>query len=175
MTWNRYGSEFTRDRRWDGVPYEARWHYLAVVAECADSERHDCRLPLTLALRASDVPDPAGCHEALVAAGFAEIDGAEFVIIDGEIKHMPPPSLRDRYRKAKQRERQDRHRKKKCADGNHDQHCPSGCPRRVGNGADNALPQNRTEQHRTAPIGDKTDMLNDDSFQGFLPPIEQAE
>ncbi len=193
MTWNRYGSEFTRDRRWDGVPYEARWHYLAVVAECSDSERYDCRIPLRLAERASDVADAAAATAALVAAGFALIEGHDFIIVGGEERHMPPESLRDKKRKEDQRRWTADTRRRKCEAGEHDQHCPKSCPMRsgkgpgkasgkalpkaLGNASGNAvrgetespevsegldsmrgkalgkpLPQNRTEQNRTALV-----------------------
>ena len=144
MTWNRYGSEFTRDKRWERVSYEARWHYMAVVAECADSERYDCRIPLRLAERASDVPDAGACTAALVDAGFAVVDGHDFVIVDGEAKHMPPPHMRDRSRKEGQRDRKRRSRAAKCAAGEHDRHCPDGeCPKKqssLGHGEGHAGP-----------------------------------
>jgi hypothetical protein len=131
MGWSRIGDEFPADRRWDGVPYDARWHYLALMAACSKSQRFDCRMPLMLAHRASDVPDPEAATEALVTAGFLVIDGLDVIIVEGEAQHMLPPHKRDRTRKENQRRWTKKHRETKCENGEHDEHCPATCPRRA--------------------------------------------
>jgi hypothetical protein len=155
MAWLRYGDEFTHDRRWDGVPYDARWHYLSLVAACSKAERFDCRIPVRLADRASDVPDPGAATEALVAAGFLQVEDGDVVIVDGEARHMPPEGQRDRKRKEDQRQRTHRHRLQKCQSGQHDEHCPKPtCPARSGNAPGNALP---SSAGNTAPAEPRTD------------------
>lgn len=131
MGWSRIGDEFPADRRWDGVPYDARWHYLALMATCSKSQRFDCRIPLMLANRASDVPDPEAATEALVTAGFLVIDGLDVIIVEGEARHMLPPHKRDRTRKENQRRWTKKHRETKCESGEHDEHCPATCLRRA--------------------------------------------
>lgn len=151
MTWCRFGDEFTFDQRWDGVSYEARWHLMAMVALCSKSERFDCKMPLVAALRASDVMHPQECLDVLQSAGFVLVNGYEVEIIDGEARHMPPVSVRERKRKADQRSRTRKHRQKRCNDGIHDSSCPRSCPSRtkdIRNNNGNALPQDRTEQNR---------------------------
>jgi len=171
MTWLRYGSEHTRDRRWEGVSYEARWHYHAILAECADSERFDCQIPMMLALRASDVPDPEAAIDSLVTAGIALItDIGDLRIAEGERLHMPPPSKRDIWRKSQQRKWTKKHREGE--EGSNALH--TGPHQAEGEGVHEGvdpesggiketdtsskalhkgLPQNRTEQNRTALRG----------------------
>jgi hypothetical protein len=166
MSWLRYGDEFTVDRRWDGVPYDARWHYVCLVAEASRSERYDCRLPIRMADRASDLPDPGAATEALVGAGFVVVEEGMVVIVDGEDRHMPPEGQRDRKRKKGQRERTRRHRLEKCQSGQHDRHCPVSCPERVGHATGNALPGS----HGDAPevVGDREDMPEFDPDTGEI-------
>lgn len=167
MTWVRYGSEHTRDRRWDGVSYEARWHHQAILADCADSERFDCQIPMMLALRASDVPDPEAAIDSLVNAGIALItDSGDLQIVEGERLHMPPPGKRDSRRKSQQRKWTAASRKRQ----GESEALHTGPRQDAGQGVDSengeinepdisskalrkGLPQNRTEQNRTAPKG----------------------
>lgn len=141
---------------------DARWHYLALVAECSKSERYECRIPLRLADRASDVADPGAATDALVEAGFVIIEGPDLVIVHGEDRHMPPEGLRDRKRKQGQRERTRRHRQRKCDSGDHDGDCPKSCPIKSGNdvrnGVRNALRNAPSNAPRNAPgNGDEAD------------------
>lgn len=73
MAWLKYDDRFTQRSVWDGVSYEARWHYKAMVEECSRGERWDGELPLTRALRSSDVPDPHACLAELEAIGYVTV------------------------------------------------------------------------------------------------------
>jgi len=132
MSWVRVGDEFTSDRRWDGVPSDARWFYLCLVSDCSKSERYDCRIPTMLALRVSDIADPSGALDALVIAGFLVINGDEVFISQGEERHMLPVAERERRRLQRQRDDTAASRLRKCQRGEHDRHCPSTCPLRRG-------------------------------------------
>ena len=183
MTWVRFGSEITRECRWEVVTYEARWHYHAILAECADSERFDCRLPMKLALRASDVPDPEAAIKSLVDAGIATIEAnGDFCIPDGEYRHMPPVAERDKYRKSQQRKWTAASRKRKgesqALRNDSSQHDGDSDLNNIESlhGQDDEYPtprealleglhQNRTEQNRTALSLEVTTKSNSQGIQ----------
>ncbi|MFI0406629.1 hypothetical protein [Actinomadura sp. 3N508] len=71
MPWLRDSDDYTQRAEWDGVSYEARWHYRAMVEYCSRSHRWDGRLTLEQARRVSDVPDPDTCIAELEAIGYA--------------------------------------------------------------------------------------------------------
>ena len=85
----RFDDGYTRQRVWDGMPYEARWHYHAVVKRCCDTRRYDGVLPWPLALRCSDVPEPMDAVKVLIAAGLLADRGSDIVVLD--IDHFLPP------------------------------------------------------------------------------------
>ena len=160
MAWTRLGDEFCDDSRWEHVPYTARWTYFALVTFASRSERYDGVMPLRAALRTSDTPDVLADLEALQAVGFVFIDdGAGTVTVaDAEDLHMPPPSVRDKARKARQRIDTAKSRRAKCDAGEHDRHCPAAtCPEKArrseeeqaGKTLGKILPQDRTGQART--------------------------
>ena len=93
MSWTRYDDLFTERPEFDGLSFEARWHYIALVQACSRSRRWDGQLPIVKARRASDVPDPDQCHEDLSAAGLVKIDGETIglPLID---EHLPSASVR---------------------------------------------------------------------------------
>lgn len=76
----RYGVNFTCDRSWDDVSYEARWHYITMVEECLRGQRWDGRLPLRIAVRTSDVPRPNQCLDELATIGHVRIEDGTAVI-----------------------------------------------------------------------------------------------
>jgi hypothetical protein len=123
MTWLRYDDRFTCAAGWDGVSYTARWHYVALVELCGSTGRYDGRLPLTLALRASDVPEPDGCLDELTRAGRVLVDGDTVTVLTiGE--HIPPTYIRESAEKSKERMRRMRaHR-----NGDHSRCLPEHCP-----------------------------------------------
>lgn len=104
MSWTRYDDLFTEWPEWDGLPYPARWHYLALVQACSRQRRWDGVLPLTRARRASDVEDPDDCHQLLATAGLLKIDetAVRLLLID---EHIPPAHVRDNAEKSKIRMR----------------------------------------------------------------------
>ncbi|MFB4312892.1 hypothetical protein [Actinomadura sp. 21ATH] len=71
MAWLRDSDDYTQRPEWDGVSYEARWHYRCMLEFCSRSRRWDGRLPLERARRVSDVPDPDRCIAELEAIGYA--------------------------------------------------------------------------------------------------------
>lgn len=110
MTWLRLGDEYHNDPVWDGVPFEARWHYGALIGKCCRESRWDGVMPLTHARRASDVPDPDGCHDILEAIGLLELTDGEMrevrvIRID---QYVPPPYVRENSEKSKVRMRRKR-------------------------------------------------------------------
>ncbi|WP_242890761.1 hypothetical protein [Actinomadura litoris] len=73
MSWLRFSDTFTRQREWDGVSFEARWHYMALLECCSVGRRWNGRLTISQARRASDVPDPDLCIAELERAGFVSV------------------------------------------------------------------------------------------------------
>lgn len=118
MSWVRYDDGFTGRPTWDGVSYEARWHYLALVEICCRQERFEGRVPRGLAERVSDVPDPAACIDELAATKWITVWPDEVVLpfID---EHIPPMSVRLNAERSKERMRRMRERKRLCRMGDH--------------------------------------------------------
>lgn len=135
MTWLRYSDDHRRDPVWDGMPYDARWHYDCLVEACA--QRHDGRIPMRTALRCSDVDDPDQCVKDLVAAGLLAVDGDVVVVLRADF-HVPSPGVLETAAQAKLRQR----RRRAHARGDHSQCRPEFCPesrdvtRDVGTGRD---------------------------------------
>jgi hypothetical protein len=128
MSWASYGDQFTRQGLWDDVGYESRWHYFALVEECVRGHRWDGRLPLALARRTSDVPDPDKCHTELERVGVLAVF-AERVELTYIEHHIPPPGDRPDVLLPRKRDNQREYRRRKCERGEHDRHCPSAtCP-----------------------------------------------
>ena len=128
MSWLSFDDGYTRQRVWDGMPYEARWHYHAVVERCCDTRRYDGVLPWPLALRCSDVPEPMDAVKVLIAAGLLADRGSDIVVLD--IDHfLPPESERPENKLPRKRANTAESRRRKCERGDHDRHCPSKtCP-----------------------------------------------
>lgn len=153
MSWLRYSDDYTRDRIWDGMSYEARWHFKALVEECSQSRRWDGWMPLGRALRASDVPDPSGCLIELRQAGIVCVTGdvtgntvgntidyathIDDCVTDHALgialptieDHIPTEGNRDENLLPRKRANQAAWRARKCAGGNHSKECPAAtCP-----------------------------------------------
>ena len=129
MSWASYGDQFTRQQLWDYVGYEARWHYVSLVEECVRGHRWDGRMPLSLAQRSSDVPDPDKCHAELESVGLVVVvaDIVELIYIG---HHIPTPGDRPDTLLPRKRENVREYRRRKCKRGAHDRHCPPDCPQR---------------------------------------------
>ena len=75
--WLRIDDAWTSSDRWDGVPHDARWMLLALIAEASRSERWDGRVPLRVALGVgtiAGVEDPTAALGALAVAGWVTLD-----------------------------------------------------------------------------------------------------
>jgi hypothetical protein len=125
MTWVRYDDGFTGRPTWDGISYEARWHYLALVEVCCRQQRLDGCLPLELAHRVSDVPHPDACLVELTSGGWLKVDAdtVTVLLID---EHIPPPSVRLNAQQSKERMRRMRERKRLHGMGDHS-FCEAPC------------------------------------------------
>lgn len=135
MVWVRYDDTFHQRPVWDGVSYEARWHYQCLVEECSRTERWDGELPLTRALRASDVSDPEGCLAELEAIGYVTVtrNGDATSAVTGDAvtvtvtrikEHVPPKSIRNNAADSAVRMRRYRAHKQ----GKHHLCLPKNCP-----------------------------------------------
>jgi len=126
--WTRYDDRFTSARLWDPVSFEARWHYLALVEVCGSTGRYDGVLPVNLAARASDVPDPGRCHDELAAAGVLKVDTDTVTVVTID-EHIPPPGEREENLLPRKRRNTAAYRKRRCEAGEHSRHCPADtCP-----------------------------------------------
>jgi hypothetical protein len=122
MSWTKIDDLFTEKPEWDGVSYEARWHYLAMVQACSRARRWDGRLPLMRALRASDVAQADACIDELAVVGFV-IREPDTVILPRIEEHIPPPYIRENA--AKSRDRMQRMRAHR--NGDHSRCLPEHC------------------------------------------------
>lgn len=115
MSWTRLDDGWTDRPVFDHLPFDTRWHYLALVQFCSRTGRHTGIIRKADARRCSDVPDPAGSIVLLSTAGLVTVRDDDVVLphID---EHMPPPHLRDGTRKAQQREDTRRFRAHKSGD-----------------------------------------------------------
>lgn len=125
MSWTRYDDLFTERPEFDGLSYEARWHYIALVQMCSRARRWDGELPLVRARRASDVPDPDRCHDELEVAGLVtrnESRGYAVTIVNAD-EYLPPKSIRENAERSKLRMR----RKRAHDRGDHGLCLPENC------------------------------------------------
>ena len=131
MTWVSFDDGYTRERVWDGIPYDTRWHFHAIVELCCATRRYDGRLRWPDALRCSDVPDPARSVKELVTAGLL-LDLGAAVEVENIDDFLPPEGQRAENLLARKRKNQAAYRRRKCERGEHDRHCPAAtCPARV--------------------------------------------
>ena len=126
VSWTRYDDLFTERPEFDGLSFEARWHYVALIQACSRARRWNGQLPVVRARRASDVPDPDQCHEDLSAAGLVKIDD-ETIGLPYAVEHLPPKSIRNNAAASKVRMR----RKRQHDAGNHSDCLPRNCPHAV--------------------------------------------
>jgi hypothetical protein len=134
----RYSDDFTTDHAWDGVSYEARWHYHAMVEECSQARRWDGRLPLVRARRCSDVPDPDKCVGELTANGWVRMELESVVVLNVD-DHLPPPHVRNNAELSKLRMRRMRaHRAgdHRLCDAGKCEHVTQDVTRNTGTGRD---------------------------------------
>ncbi|WP_141575938.1 hypothetical protein [Actinomadura sp. WMMA1423] len=139
MAWLRDSDDYTQRVEWDGVSYEARWHYKAMIEYCSRSRRWDGRLPLEQALRVSDVPDPDRCIAELEAIGYAIVtrnvtshvtSQSPSRVTLGTVtlpridEHIPPRGMRDNASNSKLRMQ----RKRAHDRGEHHLCLPKNCP-----------------------------------------------
>lgn len=164
MTWTRLDDGWTDLPVFESLPYEARWHYLALLQFCSRTSRYDGIVRGADARRCSDVDKPAEAMMTLTDAGLVAIHerGYRLPFIND---HVPPPYLRDESRKAGQRLRKQRERMHK--NGAHNlcdpEHCPSApvtgdVPRDTGTGRDRTGrevvdEEEATKEPRTSSVG----------------------
>jgi hypothetical protein len=109
LSWTRLDDGWTDRHEFDGLPFDARWHYLALIQWCCRTARWDGTVRARDARRCSDVDEPADVLAALITAGLLVGEGTDYRIVHID-DHIPPPHLRDEKRKSDQRERQQRAR-----------------------------------------------------------------
>lgn len=125
MSWTRLDDRWTDLPEIAALPFEVRWHYLAMIQFCSRTGRFDGVLKLTDARRCSDVEDPADAVAQLQTAGLLAPAGERMLKVVRIDEHIPPPSVREHS--ARTKVRMQRHRKHKngdhseCLAGNCDQ------------------------------------------------------
>lgn len=128
MTWASWDDQFTEMPVWDGVSYEARWHYIALVTYCCSAHRWNGQMSRRQAERVSDVPEPHDAVEELITAGLLAELGTqvELLYIDS---HVPPEGQRPDNLLPRKRRNQMEYRRRQCERGNHSKDCPAKtCP-----------------------------------------------
>lgn len=163
VSWTRLDDGWTDQRVFEGVPFDARWHYLAMVQFCSRNGRYDGTMRAVDALRCSDVDDPMTALGVLAAAGLVDVDDTTVRVVHIEL-HIPPPHLRDEDRKRRQRDDTRRHRAHRS--GDHSM-CGAGKCADVsaevstytGTGRDGTGQDGKTEEQRNSALSDasKTD------------------
>jgi hypothetical protein len=142
VSWLSFTDDYTSQRVWDGMPYEARWMFHGLVEYLARTRRWDGRTAWASALRCADVPDPEGCIKALIDAGLVKIHGHQVVVPEIE-GFLPPEHLRPENLLPRKAKNQTKWRLAQCEKGNHTRDCPRAtCPVKIaarvtGNGAGN--------------------------------------
>lgn len=125
MTWTRLDDGWCERQVFEELPYEARWHYLAMIQFCSRNHRYDGVMRGVDARRCSDLDDPATAVAMLAAAGLLEVSDTSVRVVHIE-EFIPPPHLRDEERKRRQREEKRRSRLHRS--GDHSICLPSHCP-----------------------------------------------
>jgi hypothetical protein len=159
VTWASFDDQFTKMPVWDRVPYEARWHYVALVTFCCASHRWDGRLTWRQAGRVSDVPEPTDAVMALIAAGLLLDCGAEIQLLYID-QHIPPEGQRPDILLPRKRRNQAEYRRRQCEVGHHSKDCPaSTCPAKQGRVTDR-LTGNATGNAGPPALRDRFDAGN---------------
>lgn len=122
MTWTRLDDSWTDDPIVNELPFEDRWHYLALVQFCSRTRKYDGLIRAVDAYRCSDHPDPHGAIRRMAALCLVTIQGAN-VMVNRIDEHIPPPSVRKNSERSKVRMRRSRLHKS----GDHSQCLPSNC------------------------------------------------
>lgn len=130
MTWLSFDDGYTRERVWDDIPHDTRWHFHAIVETCCATRRYDGRLRWSDALRCSDVTDPARSVKELLTAGLLLDLGSE-VEVENIDNFLPPEGERPENLLARKRRNQAAYRRRKCERGEHSKDCPRDCPARA--------------------------------------------
>ena len=129
MSWTRLDDGWTDRPILEQLPYEVRWHYLALVQFCSRTGRYDGLVRAADARRCSDVPDPITANDTLVNVGLLHVaeDGTfRLPLID---EHIPPPHLREENARPRSAASTAAWRRRKCERGDHSKDCPRGtCP-----------------------------------------------
>jgi hypothetical protein len=94
VSWLSFDDGYTRERVWDEVPYDTRWHYHAIVETCCAERQYDGRLRWAAALRCSDVPEPDRSVKELIDAGLLADLGAEVQVLHLD-NFLAPEGQRD--------------------------------------------------------------------------------
>jgi hypothetical protein len=124
MSWTRLDDGWTDSQVFDGLPYDVRWHLLALIQFCSRTSRFDGLVRTSDARRCSDVQSPDDALASLVERGLVTRDTAGYRVVNID-NYVLPPHLRDEHRKEGQRVRQRRNRAHKA--GNHTL-CTDACP-----------------------------------------------
>ena len=122
MSWTRLDDRWTERPDLALLPYETRWHYLAIIQFCSRTDRIDGVLTIKDAKRCSDVEDPGRAIRDLLDAGLLEPDAGRLRIVEIH-EHVPPPSVRQKAENDKVRKRRERAHKA----GDHSLCLPDHC------------------------------------------------
>ena len=107
MSWTRLDDRWAERPVLVRLPYEARWHYLAMIQFCSRNDRIDGRLTIKDATRCSDVDDPGRSVQDLRDVGLLELDDGWVRLVEID-DHIPPPSVRQKAENDKIRKRRER-------------------------------------------------------------------
>lgn len=124
MTWTRLDDGWTERQVFEQLPYEARWHYLAMIQFCSRNHRYDGVMRAIDARRCSDLDDPTTAVAMLAAVGLVEVTDTSVRVVHIE-ESIPPPHMRDEERKRRQREEKRRSRLHR--NGDHSMCLPGRC------------------------------------------------
>jgi hypothetical protein len=147
MTWTRLDDRWTDRPELERLPYETRWHYLAMIQFCSRTDRVDGLLTIKDARRCSDVGDPAAAVADLLNVGLLETVDSRLRLVEIH-DHVPPPGVRLNAQKSKIRMR----RKRAHDDGDHSMCLPTHCskPLQRGDVTPEVTRNPRTGRDRTA-------------------------
>ena len=165
MTWSRFDDGWVERPVWESVSFEARWHYKCLIQYCSRTRRYDGRIPLSTALRCSDVPDPGECHGVLEAHSLIECRGDVVVLVEID-EHIPPPSVRENAEQSKIRMA----RMRKHRNGDHSDCLPEHCESPTVTGV--VTRNTRTGQDRLStpttgvPVGESVTRNSDGDSHG---------
>jgi hypothetical protein len=185
MSWLSFSDDYTHQRVWESMPYEARWMYHCIVEHLTSTRRYDGRTTWVNAMRCSDVPDPEDSLRYLMKVSLVTGNECGDIAVPDIEGFLPPHHRRTENLLPRKRANQAAWRKARCEKGQHSKDCPATtCPVKLAakepvTGNESALVAATPGSGRVGTGGEdlktRTKEVLKDTYATGLPELDPAE